>query len=274
MTDLPAGLRASDTTKRDATHSCGREPPARCAGPSTGVLVMGASGRKLPEPGSVGGPAGGWGAARAASRWVRISGMTCSVLPIRDCQPHWQLARRWLVLLGAVGLTVTLCPGTCSLIEMVTGRLRSVGDDRTYPVGKPVTNVPGLRQRGARSRSLITARPGPARVSSPPEHAGSRQLHSSAELGCFSVGVSQGGTRHPRLHSPPQPDQDHAGSSQFAWRRRFVEHPAFQTGSTFTRGGAVQRRILVALALVGLVLLVLVSRAGAARPPTRSAPAR
>src|SRR5919108_6536315 len=42
-----------------------------------------------------------------------------------------------------------------------------------------------------------------------------------------------------------------------------------------SRGGrVVQRRILVALALVGLVLLVLVSRAGAARPPTRSAPAR
>jgi hypothetical protein len=68
--------------------------------------------------------------------------MTCSVLPIRDCQPHSQLARRWLVLLGAVGLTVTLCPGTCSLTEMVTVTSDSVGDDRTYPVGKPVTNVP------------------------------------------------------------------------------------------------------------------------------------
>jgi hypothetical protein len=46
--------------------------------------------------------------------------MTCSVLPTRDSQPHWQLARRWLLLARAAGLTVTLCPGTCSLPEMVT----------------------------------------------------------------------------------------------------------------------------------------------------------
>jgi hypothetical protein len=60
------------------------------------------------------------GAARAASRWVRISGMTCSVLPIRDSQPHWQLARRWPRSARAAGLTVTLCPATCSLTETVT----------------------------------------------------------------------------------------------------------------------------------------------------------
>jgi hypothetical protein len=90
----------------------------------------------------VGGPTRRWVAARAASRWVRISGMTCSVLPILDCQPHWQLACRWPRSGRAAGLTVTLCPATCSLTEMVTGHLRSVGDGRTYPRGKPVTNCP------------------------------------------------------------------------------------------------------------------------------------
>jgi hypothetical protein len=46
--------------------------------------------------------------------------MTCSVLPIRDAQPHSQLAQRWLVLVRAADLTVTLCPATCSFTEMVT----------------------------------------------------------------------------------------------------------------------------------------------------------
>jgi hypothetical protein len=80
--------------------------------------------RKLLEPGLVGGPTGGWVAARAASRWARIWGMTCSVLPTRDCQPHWQLPRRWPRSVGAAGLTVTLCPATCSLTEMVTAHPR------------------------------------------------------------------------------------------------------------------------------------------------------
>jgi len=60
-----------------------------------------------------------WVARTASSRCVRISGMTCSVLPLRDSQPHSQLARRWPLLAGAAGLTVTLCPATCSLTEMV-----------------------------------------------------------------------------------------------------------------------------------------------------------
>jgi hypothetical protein len=46
--------------------------------------------------------------------------MTCSVLPTRDSQPHWQLPRRWPRAVRPAGLTVTLCPGTCSLTEMVT----------------------------------------------------------------------------------------------------------------------------------------------------------
>jgi hypothetical protein len=45
--------------------------------------------------------------------------MTCSVLPIREFQPHSQLARRWALSAGVAGLTVTLCPTTCSLTEMV-----------------------------------------------------------------------------------------------------------------------------------------------------------
>jgi len=32
--------------------------------------------------------------------------VTCSALPIRDCRPHWQLARRWPLAAGAEGLTV------------------------------------------------------------------------------------------------------------------------------------------------------------------------
>src|ERR671922_1567527 len=85
------------------------------------------------EAGLVGGPTSGWGAARAASRWVRISGMTCSVLRIRDCQPHWQLAQRWPRSVEAAGLTLTLCPGTCSLTEMVTVTSdRSVRTERTH----------------------------------------------------------------------------------------------------------------------------------------------
>jgi hypothetical protein len=101
----------------------------------------------------VGGPTRGWVAAKAASRWVRISGMTCSVLPIQDSQPHSQLARRWPLSARAAGLTVTLCPATCSLTEMVTAHLRSVGDGRTYPRGKPVTKLPAQVQACAPSRS-------------------------------------------------------------------------------------------------------------------------
>jgi hypothetical protein len=134
-------------------HPHGRTPAPSC------YAIHWASGwrsrqrRKLLEPGLVGGPTGGWVAARAASRWVRICGMTCSVLPIRDCQPHWQLARRWPRVARAAGLTVTLCPATCSLTEMVTAHLRSVGEGRTYPPGKPVTNLPAHVHACALSRS-------------------------------------------------------------------------------------------------------------------------
>jgi MalT-like TPR region len=107
----------------------------RSAAPSAGVQVSRSQRPKVLEPGLVGGLRGGWVAARAASRWVRISGMTCSVLSIRDCQPHSQPAWRWPSSARAAGLTVTLCPVTCSLTEMVTGQLRSVGDGRTYPAG-------------------------------------------------------------------------------------------------------------------------------------------
>jgi hypothetical protein len=61
----------------------------------TGVRCRECQGRTVLEPGLVGCPAGGWVAARAASRWVRMSGMICSLLPIRDSQPHSQLARCW-----------------------------------------------------------------------------------------------------------------------------------------------------------------------------------
>jgi hypothetical protein len=116
--------------------------------------------RRLLELGLVGGPTGGWVAARAASRWVRIWGMTCSVLPIPEVQPHWQLARRWLRVARAAGLTVTLGPATCSLTEMVTAHLRSVGEGRTYPPGNPVTNCP-LRSRYA--VAMVTPRQGRCR---------------------------------------------------------------------------------------------------------------
>jgi hypothetical protein len=101
----------------------------------------------------VAGPTGRWAAARAASRWVRIWGMTCSVLPIPDSQPHWQLARRWPRPVGAAGLTVTLCPATCSLTEMVTAHPRSVGGSRTYLPGTPVTKLPARVRACGRSRS-------------------------------------------------------------------------------------------------------------------------
>jgi hypothetical protein len=45
----------------------------------SGIQVTPASARKILEPGLVGGPTRCWVAARATSRWVRISGMTSSV---------------------------------------------------------------------------------------------------------------------------------------------------------------------------------------------------
>src|SRR6266508_5712197 len=90
--------------------------------------------------------------------------MTCSVLPVRDFQPHSQLALRRPLPAGGAGLTVTLCPATCSLTEMVMDHLgesrrrpflpsscswaegiaalpaaaqpTAVGNGRTYPVAK------------------------------------------------------------------------------------------------------------------------------------------
>jgi hypothetical protein len=115
--------------------------------------------RKLLERGLVGCPTRGWVAARAASRCVRISGMTCSVLPIRDCQPHSQLAWRWPLSARPAGLTVTLCPATCSLTEMVTGHLRSVRDGRTYPLGEPVAKLSARLWVSSLHRSQLSGAP-------------------------------------------------------------------------------------------------------------------
>jgi hypothetical protein len=68
--------------------------------------------------------------------------MTCSVRPIRDSQPHSQLARRWPLVAWPAGLTVTLCPATCSLMETIMSHLPSVGDGRTYSCGTLVTKLP------------------------------------------------------------------------------------------------------------------------------------
>jgi hypothetical protein len=108
----------------------------------------------------VDGPTRGWVAARAASRWVRISGMTCSVLPIRDAQPHSQLAQRWLVLGRAADLTVTLCPATCSFTEMVTVTSnRSVMAEPTHK-GNRSPNRPLDSRRGALGMSMPQWRSG------------------------------------------------------------------------------------------------------------------
>jgi hypothetical protein len=64
-------------------------------------------------------------------------------------------------------------------------------------------------------------------------------------------------------------DEADALSSQFARRDRFVETPAFLSSLRPQGGSVVKRRILVALALVGLLSVVLISRAGA-DIPTRS----
>jgi hypothetical protein len=68
------------------------------------------------------------------------------------------------------------------------------------------------------------------------------------------------------LHIAYETDQETARSSQFARHDRFVEHPVFTIRSQSTGGSVVKRRILVALALVGL--LSVVSRAGAATQTT------
>jgi hypothetical protein len=120
----PRAMSHDDGLRCHATWSDSR----RSATPSTGPSRCGErQDREILEPGLGCGRAGGWVAARAASRWVRIWGMTCSVLPTPDCQPHWQLARRWPLWARAAGATVTLWPVTCSLTEIVTRHLRSVG---------------------------------------------------------------------------------------------------------------------------------------------------
>jgi hypothetical protein len=63
-------------------------------------------------------------------------------------------------------------------------------------------------------------------------------------------------------------DEADALSSQFARRDRFVETPAFLSSLRPQGGSVVKRRILVALALVGLLSVVLISRAGAATQTT------
>jgi hypothetical protein len=209
----------------------------------------------------VGGLTGGWAAARAASRWVRISGMTCSVLPIRDSQPHSQLAWRWPLWVGAAGLTVILCPATCSLTEMVTGHLRSVGYGRSYPLGKPVTNLPaGVRACGWSRLAVVTPRYAPVPIAA---LAGvPRPGHGGPEGRCEAEGQPSA-TEQPRaaetyslvlnsllsdrgipglgsptrLHMAHGTDQGTVASSQFSRRGRFVETPAFLSGPSLTWGG-------------------------------------
>jgi hypothetical protein len=145
-----------------------RRPPMvgdhqrRSAAPSTGVQVTEPSAPE--EPGGRLGWLFHWWLGSCQGR-VQVGsdlGMTCSVLPTWDCQLRMQLARRWPRLVRAAGLTVTLCPATCSLTEMVTAHLRSVGDGRTYPVGKPVTKCPLGSRMWSVAVALITARPAAA----------------------------------------------------------------------------------------------------------------
>ena len=129
----PRGERRAPSWLTSAATEHGRGSQAPSATPSTASRSCERQSRKALEPGLVGGPTGRWRAARAPSRWVRISGMTCSVLPIEDVQPHSQLARRWLLRVGAADLTMTLCPVTCSLTEMVMGTSdRSVMAEPTH----------------------------------------------------------------------------------------------------------------------------------------------
>ena len=126
--------------------------------------------RKVLEPGLLDGLRGGWVAARAASRWVRIWGMTCSVLPIRDCQPHSHPAWRWPRSARAAGRTMTLCPVTCSLTEMVTGQLRSSLMAEPTHLGNRSPNWP----QGTRSALRSGRRPSgtaPALHATGPPHA-------------------------------------------------------------------------------------------------------
>jgi hypothetical protein len=109
---------AINPRRRVAATPPGRGPLLKCYAVHLGP----ADARLGPKaPGAWRGPPRRWLAARAASRWVRISGMTCSVLPTPDSQPHSQLARRRPRSARPAGATVTLCPATCSLTEMVTG---------------------------------------------------------------------------------------------------------------------------------------------------------
>jgi hypothetical protein len=79
--------------------------------------------------------------------------MTCSVLPIRDCQPHSQPAWRWPLSARTAGATVTLCPETCSLTEMVTGTSnRSVVAEPTpWEAGYQISGL------GLDGRSVVVA---------------------------------------------------------------------------------------------------------------------
>ena len=245
------------------------------------------------EAGLVGGPTSGWGAARAASRWVRISGMTCSVLPTRDSQPHWQLARRWPLLARPAGLTLTLCPGTCSLTEMVT-----VTSDRSVRPNVPTWEAG--HQIAARVEDVVgrgrldTARHARLKIATPPVPTGQASGPRSVTDGRSAVrqatqqtatqfcGIAAARFGHGwaelaqrGLHSARQPDQETASLSRFAWRSQFVEHLAFLSGPTFTGRSVVQRRILVVLALVGCCRLSWSRMPGPPpRPPAGSAPAR
>ena len=82
----------------------------------------------------------------------RIWGMTCSVLPIRDSQPHSQLARCWPRSARPAGLTVTLCPATCSLTEMVTGPSDRSGMAEPIHVGSRSPDGPLGSRACGRSR--------------------------------------------------------------------------------------------------------------------------
>jgi hypothetical protein len=104
----------------------GRDQRAAVLGHPLGVQVRRPSGPE--DPGARRGQRSHsrLGGCVGASRWVRISGMICSVLPIRDSQPHSQLAQRWLVLVRAADLTLGLVPGDLLVHGDGHGHLQSV----------------------------------------------------------------------------------------------------------------------------------------------------
>jgi hypothetical protein len=220
--------------------------------------------------------------------------MTCSVLPTRDSQPHSQPARRWPRSVRPAGLTVTLCPGTCSLTEMVTVTSnRSVMAEPTH-LGSHAPNCPlgsghvvrrdrldyGRARAGEarHARRCAPARPVlQGRRETEAQQSTSERRPNQQEATQFCGILLQAGPNRPRQRAKlgciahPQPNQDHAWSSRFAWRSPVVQTPNLSGRSQIAPGG--KRRAAtnaVVLALVGLLSLVLVSRAGAATPSEAS----